>query len=135
MLEDSDDYDAPLVKLYDIKTIGAWQWTQRFPGKGKGFPPEPGGHYYLQLGTYGLALREKHGNLDYMGLIFYNIDSQTMREVEVPVTFVDTARRYWYSINEEHSRGVPEFRLGTSPVEKWACNYCDFINHCNPPKF
>ena len=132
LLEESDDYDTPLVKLYDIKTVGTYQWKQRF---NQAYPPEPGGHYYLQLGTYGLALREKYGNLDYMGLIFYNIESQTMREVEIPVTYADNARRYWYSINEEHARGVPEFRLGTSPVEKWACNYCDFVKHCNPPKF
>ena len=132
LLEDSEEYDTPLVKLYDIKTVGTYQWKRRF---NEAYQPEPGGYYYLQLGTYGLALREKYGNLDHMGLIFYNIESQTMREVEVPVTFADTARRYWYSINEEHSRGVPGFRLGTSPVEKWACNYCDFKSHCNPPKF
>ena len=120
------------MKLYDIKTVGVYQWAQRF---NKINPAPPGGHYYLQLGTYGLALREKFGNLDYMGLIFYNTDTQIMREVSVPLSYADDARRYWYSINEEHAKGVPEFRLGTSPVEKWACNYCDFQSHCKPPRF
>ena len=132
LLEDSADHDTPLVKLYDIKTVGVYQWAQRF---GKINPAPPGGHYYLQLGTYGLALREKFGNLDYMGLIFYNTDTQIMREVSVPLSYADDARRYWHSIKEEHAKGVPEFRLGTSPVDKWVCNYCDFQSHCRPPKF
>ena len=125
--------DEPSVRLYDIKTVGAWQWAQRFPQPGRGFPPDPGGHYYLQLGTYGLAIKEKYGNLNQMALIFYNIDSQIMRETIVPLSYVDEARRYWYSINDEHSKGLPGFKLGTSPVHGWVCNYCQFKEHCKPP--
>ena len=135
LFDSSVSKNEPYVKLYDIKTLGAWQWSKRFPQPGKGFPPKPGGHYYLQLGTYGLAIKEKYGNLDHLGLIFYNINTQIMRETVVPHSYVDEARRYWYSINEEHAKGLPKFREGTSPVHEWVCAYCQFKEHCNPPTY
>ena len=119
----------PLVKLHDIKTIGTFQWSKRFSKTN----PVESGHHYLQLGTYGLAIKEQYGNLDGMSLLYYNKDNSTMRESVVPLTYIDQARRYWHVINEEHSKGLPIFKLGTSPVQKWVCNYCQFKDHCNPP--
>ena len=119
----------PITKLHDIKTIGSYQWGQRFSKTN----PVESGHHYLQLGTYGLAVKEKFGNLDGMSLIYYNKDNSVMREAIVPLTYVDQAKRYWYAINDEHSKGLPLFKLGTSPVHKWVCNYCQFKDHCNPP--
>ena len=80
-----------------------------------------------------MAIKEQYGNLDGMSLLYYNKDNSTMRESVVPLTYVDQARRYWHTINEEHSKGLPLFKLGTSPVHKWVCNYCQFKDHCNPP--
>ena len=125
---ESSDTD-PFVRLYDIKTIGAFAWKKRF----NEVLPLQGGHHYLQLGTYGLALREKYKNRDSMSLIYYNKDTSIMREAVVPLGYVDQAKRYWYTINEEHSKGLPRFKPGTSPVHKWVCNYCQFKDHCNPP--
>ena len=119
----------PIVKLHDIKTIGTFAWSKRF-SKTK---PVESGHHYLQLGTYGMAIKEQYGSLDSMSLLYYNKDNSTMRESVVPLTYVDQARRYWHVINEEHSKGLPLFKLGTSPVHKWVCNYCQFKDHCNPP--
>ena len=87
----------------------------------------------MQLGTYGLALKEKYGIIDRMSLIYYNKDNSVMRESVVPLTYIDQAKRYWHAINEEHVKGLPQFRLGTSPVNKWVCNYCQFKDHCKPP--
>ena len=128
-LDTSGSETEPIVKLLDIKTIGTFAWSKRF-SKTK---PVESGHHYLQLGTYGMAVREEYGNLDGMSLLYYNKDNSTMRESVVPLTYVDQARRYWHTINEEHSKGLPLFRLGTSPVHKWVCNYCQFKDHCNPP--
>ena len=129
----SQDFSAsatdPLNRLYDIKTIGNYQWKLRFSKTN----PVEGGHHYMQLGTYGLALKEKYGTIDSMGLIYYNKDSSVMRESEVPLTYMEQAKRYWHTINEEHSKGLPQFRLGTSPVHGWVCNYCQFKDHCKPP--
>ena len=119
----------PIVKLHDIKTIGTFAWSKRF-SKTK---PVESGHHYLQLGTYGMAIKEQYGSLDSMSLLYYNKDNSTMRESVVPLTYVDQARRYWHVINEEHSKGLPLFKLGTSPVHKWVCNYCQFKDHCKPP--
>jgi len=119
----------PITRLYDIKTIGNFQWGKRFSK----IKPVESGHHYLQLGTYGLAIKERFGNLDSMGLIYYNKDNSTMRESVVPLTYLDQAKRYWHNINEEHAKGLPQFRAGTSPVHKWVCNYCQFKDHCSPP--
>ena len=126
--------EKPLVKLYDIKTMNPWKWKRHFPN-GVRTPVNEAENYRLQLATYGIAIKEKYGNLDYMAFIYYNIASQTMRESSLSLDYLEKARRYWYSINEEHSRGVPEFRIGTSPSAGWVCNYCDFVEHCRPPKF
>ena len=32
-----------------------------------------------------------------------------------------------------YAKGLPQFSLGTSPVHKWVCNYCQFKDHCKPP--
>ena len=129
----SQDFSAsktePINRLHDIKTIGTFQWSKRFSTTN----PVESGHHYLQLGTYGLALKEKYGKLDGMSLVYYNKDNSTMRESVVPLTYIDQAKRYWYAINEEHSKGLPGFNLGTSPVNKWVCNYCQFKDHCKPP--
>ena len=129
----SQDFSAsttdPLNRLYDIKTIGNFQWGKRFSKVN----PVESGHHYLQLGTYGLALKEKYGTIDSMSLLYYNKDNSVMRESVVPLSYMDQAKRYWYAINEEHSKGLPGFNIGTSPVHKWVCNYCQFKNHCNPP--
>ena len=37
--------------------------------------------------------------------------------------------------HNEGKKGLPDFIPGISPVEKWACGYCDFKDHCNPPDY
>ena len=70
--QDSSASDAePIIRLHDIKTIGNFQWGKRFSK----ISPVESGHHYLQLGTYGLGIREEFGGLDSMGLIYYNKDN------------------------------------------------------------
>ena len=117
------------VYLYDIKTCGGWSWKMKF-GRNKQLNPSV--HYELQLGTYGYAIKEKFGQLDGMFLYYYNKDNSQMRAVEVPLTFVSRAYLYWRNLNDEHKMGLPNFKVGVSPVQSWQCNYCQFKNHCNP---
>ena len=114
--------------------MNGYKWARHFP-KGVRTIVNEAENYRLQLATYGIAIKEEYGNLDYMAFIYYNINTQTMRESSIPLDYLDKARRYWYSVNEEHSKGVPKFRLGTSTAESWVCNYCDFKGHCKPPIF
>ena len=127
----SADKDTPKVKLYDIKTTANFSFARKFSSKLSS--PQENRNHYLQLGTYGLGLREKYGDVDQMSVIYYNKDNSTMREVVVPNMFIDEAKRYWYSINEEHSKGLPGFNFGTSPANNWICGYCQFKSRCNPP--
>ena len=119
------------VKLYDIKTTASFSFARKFSRKL--ISPQENRNHYLQLGTYGLGLREEGLDVDQMSIIYYNKDNSTMREVVVPNMFIDEAKRYWYSINEEHSRGIPGFNFGTSPANAWICGYCQFKSRCNPP--
>ena len=126
--KDNTSLEQP-VYLYDIKTCGSWAWKIKF-GRKKQFNPSI--HYELQLGTYGYAIKEMFGRLDGMYLYYYNKDSSDMRAGEVPLTYVSRAYLFWKNINDEHKQGLPEFRTGVSPVQKWQCNYCQFKDHCNP---
>ena len=119
------------VFLYDIKTCGGWSWKMKF-GRTKTINPSI--HYELQLGTYGYAIKQQFGQLDGMFLYYYNKDDSKMRAVQVPLTYVSRAYLFWRNINDEHKQGLPEFRVGVSPVQKWQCNYCQFLEHCNPPR-
>tara|TARA_R100001594_G_scaffold6140_5_gene17949 strand:- start:295 stop:1083 length:789 start_codon:yes stop_codon:yes gene_type:complete len=125
-----DKIEDRKVYLYDIKTCGGYAWKMKF---GRNKKLDPSTHYELQLGTYGYAAKEKFGQLDGMYLYYYNKDTSAMRCVEVPLTFVSRAYLFWRNLNDEHKMGLPEFRVGISPVQKWQCNYCQFKDHCNPP--
>jgi len=117
-------------RLYDIKTSSSWGFKQKF---GRGSTQYENRNHYLQVATYGLALKEKLGSLESMSILYYNKDNSDIKEQIVPNEYLDNARRYWHSINEEHSRGLPGFVHGVSPAYKWCCNYCQFKDHCNPP--
>ncbi|MAG26286.1 hypothetical protein CMI47_12105 [Candidatus Pacearchaeota archaeon] len=120
-------------RLYDLKTSSTWGFRQKF-NKKNAIPLENRNHF-LQVATYGLALKKKYGNLDSMSIIYYNKDNSDIREQIIPNVYLDKARKYWHSINAEHARGLPVFQLGTSPAYSWSCGYCQFKDHCNPPKF
>ena len=119
------------VYLYDLKTCGGYAWKMKF-GRKPAFNPSI--HYELQLGTYGYAVKQEFGRLDGMFLYYYNKDSSMMRAVSVPLTYVSRAYLFWRNTKDEHKQGLPPFRKGVSPVQDWQCNYCQYLNHCNPPK-
>mgnify|MGYP003146383825 CR=1 FL=1 len=119
------------VKLYDMKTAASYSYKLKFSRTRK--QPQENRNHYLQLGTYGIGIMEQYGRLDGMSILYYNKDTSAMREVVVPISYVDNAKRYWHVINEEHAKGLPNFNIGSSPVYTWVCNYCQFKNHCKPP--
>ena len=123
--------DEMRVYLYDLKTIGAFAWSKSF---GRDITNDHE-NYKLQLATYGIAVKEQFGRLDGMYLYFYNKDTSAMKNVFVPNNYIGLAKNYWRNINREHEKGVPDFIPGISPVEKWACGYCEFKDHCNPPDY
>ena len=118
------------VYLFDIKTAGSYSWSKKF---GKKVDFNPSIHYELQLGTYGYAIEKEFGRLDGMYLMFYNKDTSKMRPIEIPLMYKSRAYLFWKNVNDEHKIGLPDFKLGVSPVQKWQCNYCQFRDLCNPP--
>lgn len=125
--------DDGSVHLIDFKTMASYSWSMKF-GR-KYFDANASVHQELQMGTYGLALKEKFGRLDSMWLYYYNKDTSRMRGHQVPMHMLDRAKAFWTNVNEEHKKGLPMFRERFSPVEDWNCNYCRFLDHCNPPFF
>ncbi len=125
--------DDGSVHLIDFKTMASYSWSMKF-GR-KHFNANASVHQELQMGTYGLALKEKFGRLDSMWLYYYNKDTSRMRGYQVPMHMLDRAKAFWTNVNEEHKKGLPMFREKFSPVEDWNCNYCRFLDHCNPPFF
>ena len=119
------------IYLYDFKSCGAYSWKLKF-GRKPAFNPSI--HYELQLGTYGYAIKEQFGRLDGMYLYYYNKDTSLMRAVSVPVSYISRAYLFWKNINDEHKEGLPPFRVGVSPVQDLQCNYCQFLDRCNPPR-
>ena len=119
------------VYLYDLKTCGGYSWKLKF-GRKPAFNPSI--HYELQLGTYGYAVKQQFGRLDGMFLYYYNKDTSMMRAVSVPLTYISRAYLFWRNTKDEHKQGLPPFRPGVSPVQDWQCKYCQFLDHCNPPK-
>jgi CRISPR/Cas system-associated exonuclease Cas4 (RecB family) len=119
------------VHLIDFKTMANYSWSRKFGYKNR--DPLASVHQEMQLGTYGLAIKEKFGRLDSMWLYYYNKDNSQMRSYQVPMVMLDRAKAFWTNVNEEHKKGLPMFRERFSPVEDWNCNYCRFLDHCKPP--
>ena len=119
------------VYLIDFKTMASYSWSLKF-GK-KYFKPNASVHQEVQLATYGLFVEKEFGRLDGMWLYYYNKDTSRMKASPVALSMLKKASMFWKNVNEEHSKGLPMFREGLSPVEDWNCNYCRFLDHCNPP--
>ena len=119
------------IYLYDLKTVASYPWMRKF---GRNIT-DTSENYTLQLGTYGAAVKEQFGRLDGMYLYFYNKDTSQIRNVFVSDNYVGLAKNYWRNIQREHAQGLPQFIKGISPAEQWACGYCEFLDHCNPPDY
>ena len=76
------------VYLIDFKTIGAYVFKLKF-----GRSPVMDGaiHQEMQLGTYGLAVKEMFGRLDGMYLMYYCKDTSVMKDKQVPLTYLNKA--------------------------------------------
>ena len=116
--------------LYDIKTAADYSFKRLF-GMGKQERME---HQELQLATYGYAVKEEHGRLDGMYLMYYNKSTSIIKYKEVPLSTLNTAYMFWANINKEHAKGLPPLQEGVSPVMKWECNYCNYLDHCKSIK-
>ena len=117
------------VYLFDFKTMASYTWSRKF---GHNKDPNPSRVHEMQLGTYGIAVKEQFGRLDGMFLCYYKKDDSRMKTIPVPMSYVGYSENYWRDINQEHKNGLPMFREGVSPAYNWMCNYCQFKDLCSP---
>ena len=117
------------ILLYDLKSAASYSFTKVFDTT----KPYTMKHQELQLCTYGYAVKEKYGRLDGMYLMYYNKNTSVIKYKEVPLSMLNSAYMFWANINKQHSSGLPGFEDGVSPVMKWECDYCNFLEHCKPP--
>ena len=118
------------VNLIDFKTIGSYPFKLKFGREPKA---DNSNHQELQLATYGLAVKEDFGRLDGMYLMYYNKDTSVLKSKQVPLNYLKQAELFWRNVKKEHELGIPNFKLGVSPVQDWQCKYCQFLDHCKPP--
>tara|TARA_R100000742_G_C4260464_1_gene78273 strand:- start:28 stop:837 length:810 start_codon:yes stop_codon:yes gene_type:complete len=118
------------VHLIDFKTIASWPYKKKF---GRSPVMDNSNHHELQVASYGLGVIKQFGRLDSMSLCYYNKDNSRLKFHPISMMYLDQAKTYWEEINEEHKRGLPPFRMGTSPKAEWVCNYCSFADHCGSP--
>jgi len=119
------------VYLFDLKTIPYWSWRLKF-GLQKNRDKNPSFHHEMQLGTYGLALEKQFGRLDGMFLMYYNKNDSQVKLKEIPMSYLRQAETYWLELQETLSTGLPKLQDGISPVYNWECDYCEFLDWCNP---
>ena len=132
--------------LYDIKTAALYTWSKKFAREIINRDPKVDMNYKMQLGTYALAMNEKH-DLDKinMYLVWYRKNDSFVRETIVNNNWIDKALEYWTEVNEileEHGKmfekelipGVYPSVPPESGYDKhginWNCRYCQYYNIC-----
>jgi len=125
--------DADRIKIYDLKSCGAWKWRMKF---GRKPDKNPSTNYELQIGTYGMGLGREHEITDVdLSLLWYNKDTSAMREENIDSIWIEEAFEYWTDLNEvvdsiskpeELTPGDPNV-----PIYAWECKYCEYKDtHC-----
>ena len=116
--------------LHDIKTTNSYRWKLMFGRDGNFL--EISRNNQLQLGTYGLWYKRKYGDLKGLKLVFYNKDTSIMREVDIDLSIIEEAEKYWLKVKDLISKGQPPVAMQSSPFYKWECNpsYCSYYTVC-----
>ena len=125
--------DKEYIKIYDLKSCGAWKWRMKF---GRKPDKNPSTNYELQIGTYGMGLGREYEITDVdLSLLWYNKDTSAMREENVNSIWIEEAFEYWTDLNEvidsiskpeELTPGDPNV-----PIYAWECKYCEYKDtHC-----
>ena len=128
-------------KIYDIKTVASYKWRMKFGRKNADLNSDV--NYNLQLGTYGLGIKNANGLDTELYLCWYNKDNSSMKEpLQVDSEWIYLAEEYWEnlweSVNEWNEQSVePDEVISNitqrSPVQEWECNYCQYSYRCNSP--
>ena len=127
------------IYVIDFKTAGDWAYRRVF-GARVGSPEGVKLSYKLQLATYGMAVKEEYGRLDGMYLIYFNIANGEMGATKVGTKYIEKAKEYWITMQQDVYSGLPE---NTKPIVTdkkkksdfgkrvdWECGYCNWRKQC-----
>ena len=119
--------DDGSIYIYDVKSMNAWSYKFKFSKK---YNNDNSNHHEMQLATYGVCVKKEFKRLDGMYMVYYNKDTSIIREVEVSMDYLTTAKSFWETKVEQH-KSFPPLMEGTSPVKKWECGYCSYKDKCD----
>ena len=121
-------FDNGQVHLFDIKTMGSYQYRLKF---GRNKSPNPSIHQELQLATYAIGIKEWLGRIDGIWICAYNKDNSYINYYDIDLDMMYAARNFWKRVGQQHEVGLPYKEKGTSPVMEWECKYCNFLDRCD----
>ena len=119
--------DDGSIYIYDVKSMNAWSYKFKFSKK---YNNDNSNHHEMQLATYGVCVKKEFKRLDGMYMVYYNKDTSIIREVEVSMDYLTTAKSFWETKVEQH-KSFPPLMEGISPVKKWECGYCSYKDKCD----
>jgi len=117
--------------LIDIKTAHSYKFSTLF---GRKKDPNPATNYAFQLGTYAWILNDTKKLCDevvYMENVYFNKNDANMKNLRVPLEFIDFAEEYWLTV-EDNKNEKPALN-NMVPMYTWECNYCQYASHCDSP--
>ena len=133
------DGDKVTFNLYDMKTAAMYTWSKKFAREIKNRDPKVDTNYKMQIGTYALAMNEKH-DLDKinMYLVWYRKNDSFVRETLVNNKWIDKALEYWTEVNEILEESGKKFEEDLTPgiypgvpaQPEWECGYCPYYSIC-----
>ena len=110
--------------------MNAWSYKFKFSKK---YNNDNSNHHEMQLATYGVCVKKEFKRLDGMYMVYYNKDTSMIKEVEVSMDYLTTAKSFWETKVEQH-KSFPPLIEGISPVKKWECGYCSYKDKCDNEK-
>ena len=142
--------ETEILAVYDIKSAAAYTWQKHF-GRKENRVTNSNDNYKLQLGTYGLGLKQElQPKKIQLHLFWYNKNTSLVREMLINPDYVSLASEYWEGLNEifkslDQQFGIdlemlldnnididgiiPEEDYGV-PFEEWECRYCAYSDIC-----
>ena len=128
-------YNEDTITIIDFKTCNSWKWSKLF-GHKKNREANSDFNYKMQIGSYGLAIKEAEPDKKIvLKLIYYNKDNSRIRTVIVDNSFIDKAELYWEDLKMikdtfDISQIAPGIHFGV-PAFEWECSttYCRYGKH------
>ena len=129
------------ITVIDYKTMHSFRWKRMF-GISRNREKNPSNLSEIQLATYTIYFLQQYrdkGYIPQMYLVYYKKDDSSIKVVNIPDYFLNTALRYWEEASAfiEEIKTLDDAQPGLTygvPMFEWECGkYCEFAGHCSSP--